>query len=155
LAWDKNSADDVSTSTTFGGDVSGTYDNLQINALAIGNAELATDAVTTDKILDGAVTNLKIQNSPTFVGTVTLDKLVVTSVSITSPDLTGITATLIIYTGTGSAFTNIPTGVAGQLLYIVNSSSDNAAVNFYGHSIAINNIGVFISDGSVWYGVTN
>ncbi len=50
----------LTTITTFSGDVSGTYNNIQINPGAVGNAELAADAVTTDKILNGTIASADI-----------------------------------------------------------------------------------------------
>jgi hypothetical protein len=50
----------LTTITTFSGDVAGTYNNIQINPGAVGNAELAADAVTTDKILDGTIASADI-----------------------------------------------------------------------------------------------
>ena len=44
-AWDTDASDDLTTSTSFGGDVSGTYDNLQ----------LGTGVVTTTEIADGTI----------------------------------------------------------------------------------------------------
>ncbi|MGB9702944.1 MAG: hypothetical protein ACPL1A_09530, partial [Candidatus Kapaibacteriota bacterium] len=52
----------LTTVTPFGGDVMGTYNNLQINPSAVGNAELAADAVTTDKILNGTIASADIAN---------------------------------------------------------------------------------------------
>ncbi len=45
----------LETSASFGGDVSGTYDAIEIAADAVTAAEIASDAVTTSEILDGAV----------------------------------------------------------------------------------------------------
>ncbi len=39
--WDTDASDDLTTSTTFGGDVSGTYSALDINAGVVGNTEIA------------------------------------------------------------------------------------------------------------------
>ena len=50
-----NGANDLTTSTTFGGDVSGTYDNLQLGTGVVGATELASTAVT-----PGSYTNADI-----------------------------------------------------------------------------------------------
>lgn len=43
---DTDASNDVTTSTNFGGDVSGTYDNIQIGSGAVGATELASTSVT-------------------------------------------------------------------------------------------------------------
>ncbi|MFN8300651.1 MAG: hypothetical protein U0T75_16230 [Chitinophagales bacterium] len=53
--WDTNNTDDVTTSSTAGGDVSGTFSNLQIVADAVGSAEIANDAVGSSEIAANAV----------------------------------------------------------------------------------------------------
>ena len=55
--WDTDASNDLTTSTTFGGDVSGTYDNIQINAGAVGSNEIA----------NGSITNTDINSSTQFV----------------------------------------------------------------------------------------
>jgi len=52
-AWDTDASDDLTTSTSFGGDVSGTYDNLQ----------LGTGVVTTTEIADGTIDDGDISSS--------------------------------------------------------------------------------------------
>jgi len=62
---DTDDTDDLTTATTFGGDVSGLYSNLQlaansvgaseIAANAVGSSEIAADAVGTSEIADGSV----------------------------------------------------------------------------------------------------
>jgi hypothetical protein len=56
LVWSNAGSSDPS----MGGDLSGTASNAQIVAGAVGSTELATDAVTTIKILDSNVTDAKI-----------------------------------------------------------------------------------------------
>lgn len=58
----------LNPSSSFGGDVSGTYDNLQIAAGAVGSTELASNAVTTAKIADANVTTAKIADSNVTTG---------------------------------------------------------------------------------------
>jgi len=57
---DTNATDDLTTSSTADGDVTGPFSNLQIKANAVGNAEIADNAVGTSKITDGAVSTAKI-----------------------------------------------------------------------------------------------
>ena len=45
----------LTTATAFLGDVNGLYNNIQLNAGVVGNPELADNAVTTEKILDGTI----------------------------------------------------------------------------------------------------
>jgi len=52
-AWDTDASDDLTTSTSFGGDVSGTYDNLQ----------LGSGVVTTTEIADGTIDDGDISSS--------------------------------------------------------------------------------------------
>lgn len=44
--WDTNASDDLTTSTDFGGDVSGKYTNLQLGTGVVGSNELASSGVT-------------------------------------------------------------------------------------------------------------
>ncbi len=87
---DPNAADDVNLTTSFGGDVTGNYNDLQIksnavgsaeigdNAVgsselsdnAVGSAELSANAVTAGKISDGAVTANKIDDMDAAAGQV-------------------------------------------------------------------------------------
>jgi hypothetical protein len=50
------------TGSAFGGDVSGTYDNLQLGADVVGSAEIATDAVGSLEIANSAVGSSEIIN---------------------------------------------------------------------------------------------
>ena len=53
--WDQDGSDDLTTDTVFAGDVSGTHDSLVIAGGAVTEGKLAGDAVTSDKIEDGAI----------------------------------------------------------------------------------------------------
>lgn len=59
-AGDTNAADDLTTSTSFSGDVSGLYNNLQLGAGVVGSTEIAADAVTAAKIVADAVGSSEI-----------------------------------------------------------------------------------------------
>ncbi|HRD52616.1 MAG TPA: hypothetical protein PKY96_08210, partial [Flavobacteriales bacterium] len=52
---DTNASDDITTGSTAGGDLGGTFNNLQIVANAVGTAELSNNAVTSAKIADGTI----------------------------------------------------------------------------------------------------
>ncbi len=52
---DTNASDDLTVSTVFSGDVSGPYNNLQLNVGVVGTNELADDSVTSTKIVDGSI----------------------------------------------------------------------------------------------------
>jgi hypothetical protein len=51
-----SAANGLTTSTTFGGDVSGTYNNLQIGADAVGTVEIAANAITGSELASSGVT---------------------------------------------------------------------------------------------------
>jgi hypothetical protein len=53
---DTNAADDITTSTNAGGDVSGVFTNLQLNANVVGATELAATAVTSGTYTNPTVT---------------------------------------------------------------------------------------------------
>lgn len=57
---DTNAADDLTTSTSFSGDVSGVYNNLQLGSGVVGTTEIANDAVTAAKIAADAVGSSEI-----------------------------------------------------------------------------------------------
>ena len=57
---DTDAGDDLATSTSFSGDVSGLYNNLQLGAGVVGSTEIATDAVTAAKIAADAVGSSEI-----------------------------------------------------------------------------------------------
>lgn len=57
---DTDAGDDLTTSTSFSGDVSGLYNNLQLGAGVVGSTEIATDAVTAAKIAADAVGSSEI-----------------------------------------------------------------------------------------------
>ncbi len=58
--WDQDASNDLTTATTFAGDVTGTSGAMQIAANAVTAAEIATNAVRTAEIADNAVTGAKI-----------------------------------------------------------------------------------------------
>lgn len=95
-AWDQNSSDDLTTSTNFGGDVTGVSTNLQIAANAVGSAEIstgavgaseiATDAVGSSEIIANAVGSSEIQ--PDAVGSSELQSTGVAPGAYTNANIT-------------------------------------------------------------------
>ncbi|HND87628.1 MAG TPA: tail fiber domain-containing protein, partial [Saprospiraceae bacterium] len=57
---DINPADDLTNTSTAGGDVSGTFADLQVKADVITTTELADNAVATANVAEGAITGAKI-----------------------------------------------------------------------------------------------
>lgn len=67
---DINAGDDLTDATQFNGDVSGPFNSLQIKPAAVGNQELAANAVGTNNIINGAVTAAKLNNMNALNGQV-------------------------------------------------------------------------------------
>lgn len=59
--WDQNASDDLTTSSPFGGDVVGTYANLEITANAVGSLEIVDQSVRNADIATNTVF-LSVQN---------------------------------------------------------------------------------------------
>lgn len=59
---DTDATDDLTTSSTAGGDLSGTFDNLVIKNGAVGNSQIANGAVTGSKIANSTITANKLNN---------------------------------------------------------------------------------------------
>ena len=57
---DLNPADDITIGTSAGGDLSGTFSNLQINANTVNSSEIFDGSVSTSDLADNSVTNAKI-----------------------------------------------------------------------------------------------
>ncbi len=83
---DPNAADDVNLTTPFNGDVTGSYDNLQIKPNAVGSPEIADNAVGSSELNDNAVTSSKI--SPNAVTTAKINNGAVTAAKIDDMDAT-------------------------------------------------------------------
>ena len=58
--YDSNASDDLTTSTSFSGDVSGAYNNLQLGTGVVGTNEIATDGVGSAEIVADAVGSSEI-----------------------------------------------------------------------------------------------
>ncbi|TNE62287.1 MAG: tail fiber domain-containing protein [Bacteroidetes bacterium] len=67
---DTDASDDITTSSTANGDVTGPFSNLQLKPGVVGFNELASNAVVNDKISDGAVTGSKIAQQGAINGQV-------------------------------------------------------------------------------------
>lgn len=60
---DTNASDDLTTATSFSGDVSGAYNNLQLGAGSVQKADLATTAVDSTRVAAGALSITDIGQS--------------------------------------------------------------------------------------------
>jgi hypothetical protein len=67
---DTNASNDLTNTSTFGGDVSGTSANLQINPGAIINADMAANSISTNNLINGAVTSAKLDQMSANTGQV-------------------------------------------------------------------------------------
>ncbi len=123
---DTNAGDDLTFSSTASGDVSGTFSNLQINASAVGSAEiannsvgnldLADNAVSTSKIADDAVTAAKLADMGASSGQVlkwngaswspAVDAQGITSIGITAGNGINVTGSSPNFTISNSGDTN-------------------------------------------------
>jgi Chaperone of endosialidase len=59
---DTDSNDDLTNTSNAGGDVTGPFSNLQINANAVGSTEIANNAVNTSEVANGAITAAKLDD---------------------------------------------------------------------------------------------
>jgi len=65
--WDTDKTDDLTTSTSFSGDVSGPYNNLQLGSGVVTTTEIADGTITNADIADDTISEAKldIYNAPT------------------------------------------------------------------------------------------
>ena len=144
---DVNPSDDLTNTTPAGGDISGTFPNLQIKANAVGateiedgsvgNAELQDGSVGTSKLQDGSITTAKIANSA--VGTAQIANNAITAAKLSNMGATN--GQILKWNGTawapavdgGGSSTNIAGGagiaVSGTApnLTVTNTGDTNAA----------------------------
>ncbi|HPD34172.1 MAG TPA: hypothetical protein PKV40_07505, partial [Candidatus Kapabacteria bacterium] len=140
----------LTEATSFMGDVTGIWNNLQLIPNAVGSIELADNAVITDKILNGAVTPAKIQPG--------IDDYVLKTVggNVTwAPDDFTIPIDKL-YSDAGDMFKLTRTGGSGSVIVAINNGTDGAA-GLFGSSnldpalVAINNS----NDGLAFYAEKN
>lgn len=67
---DTNAADDLTTSTSHSGDVSGLYNNLQIGNSVVGNTEMANDAIGSAEIINGSIAAADLSSMSASTGQV-------------------------------------------------------------------------------------
>lgn len=67
---DTNANDDLTETTTFNGDVTGPYNNLQLKAGIVQNGDMAANSIGTANIINGAVTGAKINSMNALQGQV-------------------------------------------------------------------------------------
>ena len=130
----------VSTSSV-GGDITGTIGNAQIVSSAIGTTELASNSVTTIKILDSNITNTKLSSDS--VTTVKILDANVTDAKIsgmTSSKLSGNLPAL-----NGSALTNLPYDMGFIAGYDKDLLKEDIEVATYGE-IVMARTGTFVGE---------
>ena len=130
--------DNFGSGTTVGGDVSGTVNNIQINANAIGENEIADGSVTNSKLAANSITSDKIlldvivaedlaNNSVSFAelqdGAVRTAKIQDGAVEGDKISMGGDTRGDIMYYD-GSAYARLPKGTAGQVLKMDSNAVD-------------------------------
>lgn len=59
---DTNPLDDLNDATIFNGDVTGTFNNLQIKAGIVVNGDMAPNSIGTNNLINGSVTAVKLSN---------------------------------------------------------------------------------------------
>lgn len=162
---DTNAADDLTTATSFSGDVSGAYNNLQIGSATVGTAEIADGSVAyadiqnisaTDKVLGrstagaGSVEEIAMTaagraiiddasaaDQRTTLGLGTIATQSAASVTITGGSITGITDLAIADGGTGA-------GDAATARTNLGAAASGANTDIT--SLELNNTGLTIDD---------
>ena len=126
-AWDKDNSDDLTTSTNFGGDVSGIYNNLQIGTGVVGATELASTAVTAGSYGDAS-------NIPTFTvdedGRLTVAGTVSVADTSATNEIQNIWETVTADTGSTTANTSTDTlTVAGTGIVTTSITGDTLTID--------------------------
>ncbi|MCC6410659.1 MAG: tail fiber domain-containing protein [Saprospiraceae bacterium] len=113
---DTNAADDITTATLANGDVSGPFNNLQINSSAVGTNEVADNAITTAKVNNGAITAAKLNSMSATNGQVLKWN---GTAWAPAPDQTG--AGAVVNAGPG-----IDVAVSGNTYTVINTGDENS-----------------------------
>jgi hypothetical protein len=130
----------VSTSSV-GGDITGTIGNAQIVSSAVGSTELASNSVTTIKILDSNVTVAKLASD-----SVTTAKIL--DANVTDAKISGMTSSKLsgnLPALNGSALTNLPYDMGFIAGYDKDLLKENVEVATYGE-IVMARTGTFVGE---------
>lgn len=129
------------SASSVGGDISGTIGNAQIVSSAVGSTELASNAVTTIKILDSNVTDAKLASD-----SVTTAKIV--DANVTDAKISGMTSSKLsgnLPALNGSALTNLPYDMGFIAGYDKDLLKENIEVATYGE-IVMARTGTFVGE---------
>ncbi len=121
---DINPNDDLTNTTVFNGDVTGLFNNLQLKAGIVVNADMAPNSIGTNNLINGAVTAAKLNNMGAANGQI-LQYNGVTWVPVNLPNAMGDNwGTQIVQTNA----TLSGQGTAGNLLGIAQQGATNGQV---------------------------
>ena len=129
------------SASSVGGDISGTIGNAQIVSSAVGSTELASNAVTTIKILDSNVTAAKLASD-----SVTTVKIL--DANVTDAKISGLTSSKLsgnLPALNGSALTNLPYDMGFIAGYDKDLLKENVEVATYGE-IVMARTGTFVGE---------
>lgn len=121
----------VLSTTSAGGDVSGTFSNLQIVANAVGTTEIATGAITTTKVATGAITSTQLADLGTLnadIGfqAISTDKIQPNAITPDKLENTGVAAGVY---GDENELLRIEVDADGRLLDITERPRTSVTVN--------------------------
>lgn len=126
----------VTSTTNFGGDVSGTYNNLQLGTGVVGANELASSGVTAGTYTNATITVtqdgvISLASSGSAAGTITKDSLVQGTVTAQVRRLSG-------------SATSISTPASGEYTLTFASGSELVNATVFGNSTTLNGSNEFI-----------
>lgn len=121
----------VLSTTSAGGDLSGTFSNLQIVANAVGTTEIATGAITTTKVATGAITSTQLADLGTLnadIGfqAISTDKIQPNAITPDKLENTGVAAGVY---GDENELLRIEVDADGRLLDITERPRTSVTVN--------------------------